>query len=122
MINNGFDCASAWFNGCQFPQGDFIYEGYEIAYHVSGWCLFITKEAYKKIGKLDERVDFWYSDNLYANQLKEHGLRHGLFCNARVDHICSQTLNTMPMKIKREYSLGQLAKYNNLCKKQEKIS
>ena len=36
MINNGFDSASAWFNGCQLPQGEFIYKGYDIAHHVSG--------------------------------------------------------------------------------------
>jgi hypothetical protein len=108
-----FDSACAWFTGSKFPQGDFIYKGYEIATHILGWCIFITKEALSKIGKLDESVDFWYSDNVYADQLKAHGLKHGLFCNARVDHICSQTLMTMPMRIKRQYSIGQLPKYNN---------
>lgn len=112
MINNGFDSASAWFDGSRFPQGDFIYEGFAIAEHLTGWCLFITAEALNKIGKLDEGVDFWYSDNLYALQLKRHGLRHGLFCNARVDHIGSQTLSTMTLRLKRHFSHGQLAKFN----------
>ena len=111
MINNGFDSASAWYKGCQFQQGDFVYKGYEIATHVLGWCLFITPYVLYKIGDLDESVDFWYSDNLYADQLKKHGLRHGLFCNVRVDHIGSQTLSTMPMRLKRYYSISQLAKY-----------
>lgn len=117
MINNGFDSASAWFKGSHFPQGDFVYEGYGVATHLLGWCIFITKEAINKIGKLDESVDFWYSDNVYADQLKANGLKHGLFCNARVDHVGSQTLSTMPMKIKREYSLGQLAKYKSCERK-----
>lgn len=112
MIYNGFDSASAWFEGSRFPQGDYIYEGFAIAEHLTGWCIFITHKALLKIGKLDESVDFWYSDNLYALQLKKHGLRHGLFCNARVDHIGNQTLNTMPIKVKRYFSHGQLAKYN----------
>jgi len=112
MINNGFDSASAWFTGSRFPQGDFIYEGFAIAEHLTGWLIFITHEALRKIGKLDESVDFWYSDNVYALQLKKHGLRHGLFCNARVDHIGNQTLNTVPLRLKRYFSQGQLAKFN----------
>lgn len=117
MINNGFGSGSAWYKGSRFPQGDFIYEGYEIATHVTGWCLFITNEALKKIGKLNEGVEFWYSDNLYAEQLKEAGIRHGLFCNSRVDHIANQTLNTMPIKVKRQYSVGQLSKYKSCGRK-----
>lgn len=114
MVSYGFDSASAWFKGSKFSQGDFVYKGYEVATHLLGWCLFITKEAMQKIGQLNEGVDFWYSDNVYADQLKQHGLQHGLFCNVRVDHIGSQTLSTMPMKIKRQYSIVQLAKYNQL--------
>ena len=115
MIVNGFDSASAWFSGSCFPQGDYIYEGFDIAVHLTGWCIFITDKAYKIIGKLNEDMEFWYSDNVYAEQLKRHGLRHGLFCNSRVDHIGNQTINTMPMKIKRQYSIGQLPKYNQSC-------
>lgn len=116
MEANGFDSASAWYQGCKFPAGDHIYAGYDIAVHLTGWCLFITKEAMNKIGKLREDVEFWYSDNLYALQLREHGLRHGMFCNVRVDHIGSQTLKTMPLKIMRQYSEGQIAKFNKSCR------
>lgn len=111
MINNGFGSGSAWFKGCSFPQGELVYPGYEIAVYLTGWCIFITKETKKIIGRLDEGVDFWYSDNLYAEQLKRYGIKHGLFCNARVDHLGSQTLNTMPVNMKRYYSIGQLTKY-----------
>jgi len=117
MKNNGFDSASAWFNGSCFEQGDYIYEGFGIAIHLTGWCLFITREAHEKIGKLNEEVEFWYSDNVYAIQLREHGLRHGMFCNVRVDHIGSQTLNTMSYRLKRQYSEGQIIKFNRLCGK-----
>jgi len=119
MINNGFDSASAWYEGSQFPQGDHVYEGYGIATHITGWCIFITKGAMNKIGRLNEDMEFWYSDNMYARQLRMHELRHGLFCNVRVDHLLNQTLNTMPMKIKRHYSQGQIAKYNTLCQERK---
>ena len=122
MKQYGFGSASAWYNGSQFPQGDYIYEGYNVAVHLTGWCIFTTKDTIQRIGGLSEAVDFWYSDNVYADQLKKAGIRHGIFCNERVDHLASQTLNIMPMRIKRQYSLGQLAKYNNLCKTQERIN
>ena len=117
MKEMGYDSASAWFKGSVFPTGPYVYNGMSIGQHLTGWCLFITKEAMQKIGKLNEGVDFWYSDNLYAEQLKAHGLRHGIFCNVRVDHLGSQTLAKMPIKIKREFSLGQLGKYK-LCQRQ----
>jgi len=119
MRDNGFDSASAWYTGSHFPFGDYIYPGFGIAVHLTGWCLFITREAHEKIGKLSEEVDFWYSDNAYAFQLKEHGLRHGIFCNVRVDHICNQTLNTMSYRIKRQYSEGQKIKFIRLCGKRK---
>lgn len=118
MVNNGFASGSAWFRGCPLEQGDFIYEGYEIGMQMTGWCIFMTKETRKTIGLLDEGVNFWYSDNLYADQLKKHGLRHGLFANVRVDHIGNQTLNTMPVRVKREYSVGQLSKYES-CRRRK---
>jgi hypothetical protein len=118
MVANGFNSGSAWFKGSHFPQGNHVYVGYEIAVHLTGWCIFITKETWMIIDQLDESVDFWYSDNLYADQLKKYGLRHGLFCNVRVDHLGTQTLNIMPMKIKRLYSIGQLAKYES-CRKRK---
>lgn len=116
MLYNGFDSASAWYDGCPFPQGDYIYPGEYIASHLTGWCIFITQEALRKIDKISEEVEFWYSDNVYALQLKRHGLKHGLFCNSRVDHIGSQTLKTMPIRLKRHYSHGQIPKYR-LCER-----
>ncbi len=121
MKDLGYDSGSAWFDGCVFPFGAHVYEGMGIAHQLTGWCLFVTKEAIKKIGKLDERVDFWYSDNLYAEQLRYHKLRHGLFCNVRVDHLGSRTLKTMPIKIQRHYSAGQIGKYK-ICQRQNLMS
>lgn len=88
-----------------FEPGNFIYEGFNIGVHLAGWCIFVTCEAMQKIGRLDETFQFWYSDNVYANQLKAHGLRHGLFCNIHVDHLGSQTLKTLPIRQQRRYSI-----------------
>ena len=114
MKQYGFDSASALSNDKRqraFKKEDCIYEGYNIGVHITGWCIFVTKEAIKKISKLDESFDFWYSDNVYADQLKTNGHHHGLVCNVRVDHITSQTLKTLPFRDQRRYSVNARYKY-----------
>lgn len=109
MRVNGFDSASALSGDIRqraFDRGDHIYEGFEIGSHFTGWCVFVTREAMFKIGQLDESFDFWYSDNVFADQLKGAGLRHGLFCNIRIDHITSTTLRTLPYRQQRKYSVN----------------
>lgn len=85
-------------------EGDFIYPGYLIGFSMAGWCIFATKETIKTIGKLDETYQFWYSDNVYADQLQRAGIKHGLFCNIRVDHLTSMTLKTLPLQQQRKYA------------------
>lgn len=113
MQVNGFDSASAreGHRHRNFQPGNWIYEGYGIGIHVAGWCIFITKEAMQKIDRLDDRFEFWYSDNAYADQLIEHGLRHGLFCNVQVDHIVSATFRTKTKYEMMRYSMGSTADY-----------
>lgn len=94
-----------------FQRGDFIFEGYEIGKHLTGWCIFMDKYCQDKIGKLDEAVAFWYSDNLYAAQIKAAGIRHGLFCNIQVDHLTSLTLAKQPSSVQRMYQIGEKGKY-----------
>jgi glycosyltransferase involved in cell wall biosynthesis len=119
MKQYGFDSASALSNDPRqraFKKEDAIYEGYNIGVHLTGWCIFVTKEAIQKIGPLDETFDFWYSDNVYADQLKAHGLHHGLFCNIQVDHLESKTLKTLPFRDQRRYSVNARNKYNLYAK------
>jgi len=92
-------------------KGDWIYEGYMIGTHITGWCLFVTKECIKKIGKLREDFEFWYSDNIYADQIEQAGIKHGLFCNIFVNHVTSCTLKTMPVNTQRRLSYGAIHKY-----------
>lgn len=117
MRDYGFDSGSALSNDLRqraFKHEECIYEGFNIGVHLTGWCLFVTKECIAKIGTLDESFEFWYSDNIYADQLKAYGLRHGLFCNIRVDHLGSKTLKTLPFKEQRRYSVNSKQKYNML--------
>lgn len=113
MESNGYHSASVLSQDPKgFKRGEYVYEGYEIGRHVAGWCLFMDSFCRDQIGKLDESVNFWYSDNLYALQLAKAGIRHGLFCNLRVDHITSRTLIKQPPAIRHKYQGGQASKYN----------
>ena len=94
-----------------YQEGDRMYEGYNVGYTFTGWCLFADRYCIEQIGRLDETVSFWYSDNLYALQLEEAGIRHAMFCNVKVDHICSKTLQKQPSRIQRQYQLGELGKF-----------
>jgi hypothetical protein len=96
----------------QFQRGDLVYEGYQVGYILTGWCLFVDKYCMDKIGKLDETVSFWFSDNLYACQIKAAGIKHGLFTNCQIDHMASQTLNKQPSRLQRQYQIGELHKFN----------
>lgn len=112
MRDNGYHSASAKASHLTiFQDGDHVYEGYNISTILTGWCLFVDRYCIEQIGKLDETCTFWYSDNLYALQLQDAGIKHALFCNVRVDHICSRTLVKQPSRVQRQYQNGELHKF-----------
>jgi hypothetical protein len=126
MKSNGYHSASVLSQDTKgFQRGDFVYEGYEIGKHLTGWCIFLDDYTLSLIGRLDESCDFWYSDDLYALQLKTAAIKHGLFCNLQIDHITSRTLVKQGSQLQRRYQIGELAKFRNrqkyyLCQKEHK--
>ncbi len=69
-----------------------IIEGYTVARHIMGWCIVVKRKIFELIGELDEVVNFWYSDDVYGEQLKRAGVKHILVLHARVVHLISRTL------------------------------
>jgi glycosyltransferase involved in cell wall biosynthesis len=110
MKANGYHSASCATG--DIKQGECLYEGYSIETILAGWCIFIDDYCLEKIGQLDETMSFWFSDNLYACQIKAAGIKHALFCNCRVDHLVSQTLRKQPSRIRRQYQIGEFRKFN----------
>ena len=102
-----------------FERGDVLYEGYGVGSHITGWLILLDDYCLSKIGKLDESFKFWYSDNVYALQLREAGVKHYLICNCQVDHITSQTLIKQPNHKKRAYQTGEYNKFMNIKRKYE---
>lgn len=91
----------------KFPVGSHIMTGSRVEYELAGWCIFVTDETINKIGKLDEGVVFWYSDNIYAEQISVREIKHGLVCSSFVTHIESQTLSRIHGVKKKELTTAQ---------------
>lgn len=91
--------------------------GYIVRRHVAGWCIFQKREIYQKIGKLDERFEFWYADNDYAESIKRKGIKHALVRNSVVDHIESATLNSINKADQLKLTRQQLKIFENKWKK-----
>jgi len=69
-----------------------VVEGYEIGKQLLGWCIIVDRVVMERIGGFDTPVKFWYSDNVYAEQIKAAGIKHALVGNSRVKHLTSQSL------------------------------
>lgn len=110
--------ASPW---CPQTQGDNtqhkgkIYIGHRIRGEVAGWCIFQQRKIYDIIGDLNEGVDFWFSDNIYADELRLRDIKHGLVCNSIVNHHdgnLGKTGNTaIDESTKEKYTMGQQNQY-----------
>lgn len=94
-----------------------VIEDNKVGKHILGWCIVVHRDIFKYIGKLNEAVSFWYSDNLYADQLKAAGLKHILVGNSNVRHLVSQsTKGGKPQEIS-QLRQGQKRAYINERKK-----
>lgn len=87
--------------------------GYKIREHISGWCIFVKREIFEKIGKLNEGVNFWFSDNIYADQLQSKKLKHILATRSIVLHVDggSNTLKTVSGHMQDHLTTGQSDAY-----------
>lgn len=73
------------------PNIDII-EGYRIGVEVCGWCIVARRSIfYEKNMKLCQSVNFWYSDNVYSDELQKLGIKHALVTRSKVRHLVSQT-------------------------------
>ncbi len=103
-----------------FQRGNYVYHGYQVGRHIVGWCIFLTRKGYEKIGRLDESMEFWYSDNIYSDQLIYNNVKHGLFCNIQIDHIASMTLKTLPFREQKRISYDSQIKYKSISRRYAK--
>ena len=100
-------------------SGDYMIKGYQVGFHIPGWCIGVERETFVKLGGFNTAVRFWYSDNIYAEQLKIAGIRHALVCNSFVRHLDfgSQTLLSLDNKEKHKLTSTQKKVFNNEVKR-----
>jgi len=117
MKTNNYLSASALSNDYRqrsCKNGNIAYEGYSIGFHLTGWCIFTSKKLWPLIGKLNEKHRFWFSDNVYADQLIEAKIKHALICSIRVDHMGSQTLHRQPRIVQHLYTSTPIRPVRNI--------
>jgi len=73
---------------------------------LTGWCIFVKRRVFDKIGLLDERFTFWYSDNDYDLTLRKYSIKHALIKSSVVTHLACQSHNTLDDK-REELTTGQ---------------
>ena len=64
--------------------------------HFSGWCFMIKRSLWEEIGKFDEDVTFWCSDDVVIEQVKAAGVMPMVVYDSIVDHNVSVTLRREP--------------------------
>ncbi len=75
---------------------------------LTGWCIFVKRSIFKKIGFLDEQFTFWYADNDYDLTLRKYGIKHALVKSSLVTHVACQSHDLLSDK-KEELTIGQRA-------------
>jgi len=121
MKENNCGSASPYFKNLHselYPEINKDEIGYDVRKFVLGWCIVLNRDTLSKIGKICEGVKFWYSDNLYSEQIKLKKIKHVLSFKSRVDHIESQTL--FGNKKIKEYTGGQVYLYREAVRKLRK--
>jgi len=73
---------------------------------LTGWCIFVKRSVFKKIGAFDERFVFWYADNDYDLTLRKYRIKHALVKSSLVTHLFCQSHNLLLDK-KEELTIGQ---------------
>lgn len=88
---------------------------------LTGWCIFVKREIFNKIGLLDEQFEFWYADRDYGMTLLKYNISHALSIRSLVTHIGNQSHNTLDLKFDH-FTEGQRIKYQKKWEKDFKWS
>ena len=77
----------------------------------------VERNLFEKIGMLDEKFDFYYSDNDYSMLLYKNQIKHALCTKSQVKHLGSKNSTELGInhniikKSKKEQELNKLPKY-----------
>lgn len=92
-------------------QSNGIEYGYANSHHMNGWCIMCDRKLFDIIGEIDDSFPFWFADNIYAEQLKRHNVKHAVVNNSVVKHLGSGTLKTIEKSLHNKYTTDLIAKF-----------
>ena len=98
-----------------------MYRSYEVGKALAGWFIMMRRDSFERLGGFDERLEFWASDNSYAEQLKAIKKSnpnfisdHALIPQSKVIHFQSQTLNKLDRRKYKQFTSDQITKFEKL--------
>lgn len=94
-----------------YKIGKYAYDGYTIGRELTGWLIFTHHKLWNIIGELPTNYVFWFSDNDYAEVLKEKGIKHYLMCHAVVEHIESVSTKKLSREKQIEFTSKEVEKW-----------
>jgi GT2 family glycosyltransferase len=74
---------------------------------LTGWCIFVKRDIFKKIGLLDETFIFWYADRDYGMSLLKHSIPHALVTSSKVTHIGNASHGTIEKTKLNTFTIDQ---------------
>lgn len=99
----------------QYFYGSNVHYGYTVRLQLNGWAIFQQRKIYGKLKELNTEVNFWFSDNIYADQLIYHKIPHALIVNSVVNHHAESLgitgRSTLDQNKMNEFTTGQHEKY-----------
>lgn len=87
-------------------------KGFECGRHFSGWCFMISRKLWLEIGKFDEDVDFWCSDDVVIEQVRAAGVTPMLVKESIVRHEGSVTLKQQPEDVQSDWKWRNVYIFN----------
>lgn len=85
--------------------------GYANSHHMNGWCIMCDRRLFDIIGEIDDEFEFWFADNIYAEQLKRHNVKHAVVNNSVVKHLGSTTLNGIEQSQRNKFTTDLVKRF-----------
>ena len=94
--------------------------GLQLRKHFLGYFFVTDRKLWDMhIDDFNEGCDFWYSDNLFLNDLKHHGINSLLVAKGNIVHHISSTLRTYDKETQKEMTYGSHAKFKSLLENKQ---
>lgn len=89
--------------------------GWDNGLHFSGWCFMVSRSLWERIGRFDDCVTYWCSDDVVIEQCRQKGVMPMVVSAARVRHLGSKTLARPP----DDHTWAQVVIFNTKYKKKK---